>query len=148
MRFSSLCDSCAGQSITNLSYHKGPEEALLAFCQSQLVFRNGYEWGKTSESPRFTLLVPYYSWMAGPEVSGKGHSSSVGWWAYGTEFAAYIRKHRLGRVSTLGPKINKKYHPDTTCQVWIWSPDQAAVEKWYTKILTPKKVKVKEVVIL
>jgi len=134
MNFSNACGSCAGQSISNLGSHKDPVDAMVAFCKNQLLIGgSGYTpFGTQSKNPGFTLLCPHFVWIAGPEVPGKGHSSPSKWYAYGTEFAAYIEKYGLGKVATTGPIINYKYHPDTTCQIWIWTPDQKAMEAWYT----------------
>lgn len=48
---------------------------------------------------------------------------------YGPKLAAYIRKHKLGQV-TSGPKrvnLNHKLH---TIQAWFWAPNWEALKKW------------------
>lgn len=119
--------SCAVSGILDLGNHKNALAAMKAFCVKELAGAGRYVSSKAS----FPMLTPYYVFVAGPEVSGKDHSKN--WVKYGTEFAAYIAENGLGDVATVGPKKNLRYHPDTTCQVWAWSPNQKAVEKWWTE---------------
>lgn len=111
-----LCGSCAGAGISDLGSHTDALDAMLNFCNQELGL------GKC-------LLAPFYVFIAGPEKSGSGHSKR--WVKYGTEFAAYIAENNLGVVVSPGAKLNLKYHADTTCQTWVWSPDQKAMEAWY-----------------
>jgi hypothetical protein len=79
-------------------------------------------------------LTCFYAFVAGPEVPATapgGSHHSKAWVKYGTEFAEFIRENKLGEVVTVGPKPNKKHHPKSTAQAWLWSPDQSAVEAWW-----------------
>jgi hypothetical protein len=135
-----VCDSCAASQITNLGQELGPEHALKTFCKKALLPQGG-RWG-SAHAGKFNMLEPHYIFIAGPEVSGHGHSKA--WVRYGTEFATYLRKHRLGRVASTGKVINEKHHPDTDCQVWVWQPNALALQKWWTRmskkwVTQPKK---------
>lgn len=114
---------CAAQAISNLGGHSDPAEAMKYFCTQQIdaTSRFGVDFSGSLNS--------FYVFVAGPEVPGKSHSKA--WVKYGTEFAQFIVNNKLGTVQTLGPKINMKFHPDTTCQIWIWSPDDKAVFNWW-----------------
>lgn len=129
MKFSGwLGGSCAAIAIGNLGACKGPEDAMKTFCKSQLVLDNSRYGGGTT----FNILYTFYTFIAGPEVPGSYHSKT--WVKYGTEFATFLKREKLGLVVTLPKKLNTKHHPDTTCQVWLWSPDQKAVEKWWKEV--------------
>jgi hypothetical protein len=117
--------SCTTSSIAGLGLMINPRNALRDLCMKELVMVEG---PYSRSSSKYRILVPFYVFTAGPEVPGFGHSKP--WVRYGTEFAAYLREHNLGEVAT----VNMKHHPKTTCQVWIWSPDQKAVEKWWEEI--------------
>lgn len=116
--------SCAIMSLEKIGSCSGPVEVLTTLCESELgklhKFRDTYG-----------TLACFFVFSAGPEVKGFGHSKSH-WLRYGTEFAKYLVDNKLGEVVTLGPKRNLKHHPKTTAQIWVWSPDQKAVEKWWT----------------
>ena len=127
-----LVSSCAASAIADLGRHTDAVDAMMTFCSK--------EFGNFSFNSKF--LAPHYAFVAGPEISGKGHSKR--WVKYGTEFAQLIKDNNLGTVVTCGPITNYKFHPDTTCQMWIWQPDTKAVEAWWKaqqakKNVAPKK---------
>lgn len=59
---------------------------------------------------------------------------------YGPEFAALIKKHKLGDLSESTPHNNRRVHPDHLVQVWIWCPDEERLKAWYKKATERKKV--------
>jgi hypothetical protein len=125
-----VCSSCAVASIADIGSHKDPVGVLIAFCKGELGVKDVYR-------KQYGILTNFYVFCAGPEVKstekgGSGHSKNH-WPRYGTEFAAYLVENELGEVVTLGPKLNAKHHSTSTAQVWVWSPDQKAVEKWWDK---------------
>jgi hypothetical protein len=127
-----VCGSCAVASLNNIGSQKDSKEVLAIFCRSEL--------GKTDnpfQKPGKRHLTNFYIFCAGPEVKsdekgGTGHSKNH-WPKYGTEFAAYLKRNKLGKVVTVGPKLNLKHHPTSTAQLWAWSPNQKAVEAWWKK---------------
>jgi ribosomal protein S27AE len=129
--------SCAAHSIDNLGSMTDAESAMVSFYKSQIGTKG--KWSVDSN-----ILACHYIFIAGPEVKGKGHSKE--WVKYGTEFAAFIRAHKLGRLVTLPKVVNKRYHPDTNCQVWLWQPDQKALEAWWKDL--SKEVKEPKVTLL
>lgn len=127
-----VCNSCACSGISSLGSSIDAVDAMWTFCKQEL----GGEGGAFAPRGSFPTLNPWYVWVAGPEVpresSGGSHHSKK-WTCYGTEFAVYIVENGLGVVSTAGQRLNLRHHRETTCQVWIWGPDQLAMEIWYTK---------------
>lgn len=119
--------SCAVAAIGDLSYCDGPEDALRRICKNALGKRRpAYFAGICDE---YNKLTSFYVFSAGPEDSRYGND----WQNYGTSFAAYIKRHKLGKISTPGRFQNARYHAGHTCQAWIWAPDQKAVVAWWEK---------------
>lgn len=53
---------------------------------------------------------------------------------YASNFASYIRRHRLGRVWATAPMENGYYHPEgRPSQVFVWHPDDKALLRWWAK---------------
>jgi hypothetical protein len=128
-----VAGSCAAYAIQNLGSHKNALQAMHAFCKQTLGRGEESRYGvKTFED-----IATHYIFIAGPEEGNKGHSKK--WIKYGTEFAQFILDHQLGTVTTLPAKVNLKHHPDTTCQVWLWQPNQSALEGWYADLLDDLK---------
>ncbi len=131
--------SCAVSAIEHLGMHTSPVNAMEAFCTQELGVPDG-KWTMV-----FGVLASYYMFVAGPEVPSNhpnGSHHSKAWVRYGSEFAQFITENNLGQITTLGQKYNMKYHNTTTAQVWLWSPDQFEMEKWWAKhkgLPAPKK---------
>jgi hypothetical protein len=125
-----VCGSCAVSSLSAVGSCKNPIDVLTRFCKQELGVIAEYQ-------TAYTKLACFYVFCAGPEVKstekgGTGHSKNH-WPKYGTELAQYIKDCKLGEIVTLGPKLNLKHHSTSTAQLWAWSPDQQAVEAWWTK---------------
>ncbi len=121
-------NSCAVSAISELGDLKNAKEAMKIFCRHELGSKDDF-------GSVYSKLACFYVFSAGPEVPagqpGSSHHSKA-WVRYGTEFAEFIEENELGEIATTGQKKNLKHHPSTTAQVWIWSPDQKALEKWWT----------------
>ena len=52
---------------------------------------------------------------------------------YGVNFAAYIRRHRLGSVVTTRGKDLINPNSGHLLRAWIWTVDWSAVSKWWSK---------------
>lgn len=143
-----VCGSCAGTGISNLGHHKNAVDAMSDFCRKVGLTTSRY----SSAGTIFNKMPPFFVFIAGPEEPGHRHSKS--WVRYGTEFAEFIRENDLGDITTLPARLNLAYHPDTTCQVWLWGPDQEKIQAWWRQqkqaamkpVMKPlKSVVVKEV---
>lgn len=118
-------DSCAVAAIADLSYSAGPEAAVREFCRKTLGKRRPNYF--TNAVGFYSKLTAFYIFSAGPEAGVYGND----WQRYGTEFAAFIKKHKLGKVATPGKFHNVRYHGNHNCQAWVWHPDQKALERWW-----------------
>lgn len=124
-------NSCSTGPIAGLGTMPDAYHAMLKFCCIELARRNYYEgYDQTNFRPTHT----FYTFSAGPEEPGHGESKT--WVKYGTEFAQFILDNKLGDVATLGPHKNVRYHPNTTCQLWIWRPDRAALIEWFKPLIS------------
>lgn len=121
-----VCGSCACGCIAQLSSEKNAESAMMSFVRSAIhATRTKFK----RSAGNYTNPYAHYVFVAGPERPNTGDR---GYWSdYGTSFAAYIQEHKLGNVVTLPPVRNAKWHPGTTCQVWLWQPDKEALVKWF-----------------
>lgn len=141
---------CGTQEITSLNTHESPEKAMLRFCELTLkkggsALRYGYS---NSAKP---LLYSHYTFTAAvydKECSAfasyeRSYPKKIDpefgqYMPYGAQFAKFIQENKLGEVVTTSPKINKLYHPDHKVQIWIWTPDQDAIEAWYVTKVGPQ----------
>lgn len=119
---------CAVNSIRDLRFHTGPEDALASFCIFELGKPNKFK--KT-----YRKLSAFYIFSAGPQVpqthpEGSTYSSTT-WVKYGKEFSLYLRSHGLGQVATTAEQYNFRSHPKNKAQVWIWRPDHEALTAWW-----------------
>lgn len=124
-----VCSACTTAGIAGLG-NSGPtaKHAMLEWCRTQLAANSQYS---RPGVPVYIQPESHYIFTAGPEEPGHGHSKP--WVKYGTEFAQLIEEQGLGKIVTTGAILNKKYHPGTTCQTWLWQPDKDALVRWYEK---------------
>lgn len=130
---------CAIQEISGLRMHKTPEEAMEAFCKANLddgtplAFKGYRCQGKNLFSfYMFTGSVPIAGRVGGTEyVEGQGFQPLNK--DYGPRFAEFIRTRGFGSVTESPAIPNKAFHPDHANVIWIWAPDRASIEAWWTK---------------
>lgn len=118
--------ACNGHNITGLSVYeygaRPSENAMKEFFEQQILApSNRYACAAAKQETQYHIPAAHYVFTAGPS-------------AYGQKFADYIEKHGLGKLATIGKVDNKKYHPGSNCQVWVWSPDRAALISWWEKL--------------
>lgn len=125
-----VCGSCAVGDMRSIGSHNSAKEVMAIFCKSQL----GMNKNRYGAVP-YQSLIAFYIFCAGPEVrsdeKGGNHHSKDHWVRYGSELADYLVLNGLGVVVTAGQKENIKHHVGFTCQLWIFSPDQKACERWW-----------------
>lgn len=61
-------------------------------------------------------------------VVKEGHTVKT----YGPRLAAYIRRNRLGKVTT-GPAHNNPNHKDHWIRTYIWAPNRAKLFSWFKR---------------
>ena len=122
MNATNWAGSCACYIISGLYGDANPKDSMRAFCR--IALRSGGDFG----SAKFSIVAANYVFTAGPEAKPtKAHPYAN----YATSFANFIKVNKLGVVRTPGKVLNKKHHPKTTCQTWVWKPDQKALEAWW-----------------
>lgn len=124
---------CGIQELTSLSTHTLPEEAMKAFCVQMLGTVRKVQYadrvlGDFNNRPNH--LYSFYLFTAAVYEPGKGNHRP-----YGENFAAFIKAHRLGDVSTLPARTNFAFHPDHKVQAWLWKPRLAGLKAWYKLLL-------------
>lgn len=98
---------CGVKEITGLAGHKSAPDAMRAYCKRPFSHDTAF----APPSCAFTLFTapqPY---------------------KYGHVFAAFILKNKLGDVQEIGPTLNP--NSGNRLQVWVWTVDRPALEKWY-----------------
>ena len=100
---------CAMSEITGLSTHLTAREAMTAFCRETGV----------------TLYKPHAFYLFTAVVRQPGSRPT-----YGQNFAALIRRNKLGALRESVAKPNRVNHPSHIVKVWIWSPNISNLRKW------------------
>lgn len=113
-------DGCIFTVIAGLSAFSDAKTTMLAFCKEHLANGCG------SDSYSFPQLLYSHYVFSGPTKDG-----NAGNYPYAPKFAEFLEKNGLGDVVGSKPTDNKKYHAGRLGQVFIWVPNQKAVEKWY-----------------
>lgn len=129
-----VCNSCACGEIYDLSSAGNAQNAIVEFIKQTMLVVKKVPF-KGAIVPKFTPPMAHYVFVAGPEGDpGSGQMTTYhykSWKKYGTEFAKFITDNGFGELATLPAILNKKHHPTTTCQVWIWQPNAEALFKWW-----------------
>lgn len=131
---------CAIQEIHNLRNHTTAKEAMTSFCQQALLQR-----------PKFGnsigVIDEIFSFYLFTAAIGSGYYDR----SYGQDFYDFIVANKLGDVYQSARRPNKAWHPDHENQVYIWTPDHAAIKAWWVlndpskRQVTPMSVAVVEV---
>lgn len=129
---------CGIQELTSLSTHTLPEEAMKAFCVQMLGTVRKVQYadrvlGDFNNRPNH--LYSFYLFTAAVYEPGKGNHRP-----YGENFAAFIKAHRLGDISTLPARTNFAFHPDHKIQAWLWKPRLAGLKAWYKALLDKEEI--------
>ena len=122
---------CAIQEIGGLSYHYTAAEAMMAFCKANLDTDVKYG----ANNAAYNTLYSFYLFTAG--VYGEARRN------YGKNFANFIKEHKLGTVWASRIVKNRAFHPEHSNQVWIWTPDTAALREWWRNNKSSKTVEPK-----
>jgi hypothetical protein len=120
--------ACSTVAIKDLASSRNAEQAMKKFCHLTLLSNRT----KYNPDEYLRCFYGYYVFTAGPEVLGLEESRS--WVKYGTEFADYIRTHKLGVLSMASPSVNPRYSPPTPCQLWAWQVNRDALIQWWETI--------------
>lgn len=116
---------CAVQEIVELRAHKTPHEAMVSFCQQNILQRPKFREPKRDPSPYTAAgneIFCFYLFTANVDQG-----------AYGQNFAKFILENGLGALVNTDPRSNRAFHGEARCQAWIWTVDQDAVRAWWAK---------------
>lgn len=115
---------CAFNEIGELGDSGSPEQALVEFCENALdtICEDTVGSYKT-----YLNLGAFYIFTA--VVRTKDCDGCAG--EYGRNFAAYIRKHKLGIVRETMTRYNRKNEPGHLVKGWVWAPSVRSLTKWY-----------------
>jgi hypothetical protein len=131
--------SCAIQEISSLSSHPSSLDAMVDFCQQNLINYGSVKYGSTI-AMRDTIYSFYLFTCA---VSKDGGPYFYEGFNYGPNFARFIKENDLGSVLESEVKVNEAYHSDHANQVFIWSPNLKALRAWWDKYRGENSPKVK-----
>lgn len=124
---------CAVRELADLSAHETAHEAMEEFCRQLWRYNLDTLTAKPSGFYTFTGVIRH--------TDGTAAMTNF---TYGPNFAAFIRKNKLGKVSVSHAATNCVNHPTHVVRIWAWCPDEKALRAWYKKNQTPKEVKAKK----
>lgn len=122
-------DGCIFTVIAGLSAFKDAQTTFVEFCKLHLKQADSV--GKFKQK-----LYSHYV-FSGPSGSG-----NHGAYPYAPKFAEFLEENKLGSVVGSEPTDNVKWHKGRKGQVFIWVPDQTAVEKWWDANVSATEAKV------
>lgn len=120
---------CGIQEITQLSNHETAEEAMENFCRS--VFGNSRKVSYRGLPAKKSTMFSFYMFTAAVYGTFRQKEDKYYRRPYGAEFAAFIKTHKLGSVSTQRARTNYAFHPDHKVQAWLWRPNVKNLEAWW-----------------
>ncbi len=124
---------CAWQEISNLSQHPTPEDAMKSFCELNFGAAESRVKYHTMQSLQ-NHLYSFYLFSTAVNTPGTEKESSYlpkFGTDYGSKFAKFIQENKLGTVVESPMMVNAAFHADHSNVVWIWAPDEAAIQKWW-----------------
>lgn len=119
---------CGLNEIDGLNGYNNPEDALIAFCESQMESNNKYNSEVASVK---SAICSHYFFTAAVMPSEIKKDGGISVSNYGIAFARYIQTHDLGTVVATPCVINEAWHPDHSVMAWLWTPDYLKLRSWY-----------------
>lgn len=124
---------CAVDEISELSHHNDPRETMrLWYNQVMNNDPDDYGWyHNQQEIEKMNIPAAFYIFTGvvkhtdgtRPKLNGK----------YGPNFATYIRRHRLGKLTESEMRANRVNHPKHYVKIWTWAPSIKNLKKWYKR---------------
>ncbi len=109
---------CATAEIHELSEHDSPEDAMRAFIEETCYYSNFDKYPAVHLTKAHPQNVSAFYYFTGI-MAYRGSKSKE---TYGQEFAAFIKKEKLGSVNFGGKAYNRMNNPDHLIGVWVWRP--------------------------
>ena len=131
---------CNVSEISNLGYgEKSGEEILKQVCQSMCGATYNFKWN-TPQHEKITKvkLENIYSIYLFTGVTNKEEIPAYntpgviyGGVFNGVVLSKYLREEGLGGVVETGEVFNESFHPESTVQGFLWTPDINKLKKWW-----------------
>lgn len=124
---------CAIQEIDGLKgYLDQPKKAMFDFCEKNIATKVKFKGFSANSGVTFSFYL-FTAAVYTVKESGKPPYRPGAKYGdnYGSQFARFIREHKLGTLLPSPIKKNKAYHRDHFNQAWLWCPDREALVKWY-----------------
>lgn len=140
-------DCCAVSELGHISEETGPSEIIRRVCED-LTESSAYgywdatkgTWIKPPKSTKFISKPSAFYIFTGVEkvIKLKDNVDRFGFEyevpiKYGSRLASYIKRHKLGTVTVAPLKPNRRNHPDHLVRVWVWTPSEFGLQKWWAK---------------
>ena len=141
-------ESCCGlQEIHELRAHPRPEEAMKLFIEYWKGYKDEYLYNLFLFTGVEYITVPQlppnrdddtYVRQGTWDNPYRRYQADHAYWernnktGYAGKFASFIRKHKLGCVTSL-KAVSNPNHPTHFVRGYLWTPDWKALRAWYTK---------------
>jgi hypothetical protein len=129
---------CGLQEIDDLQSHDSPKEAMEDFCSATLS-KNMYT-GRITNNMGNIYIFSGVERVSNAKIktykNGQAEPETLGWVdpvkiKYASEFAAFIRRNKLGVVKESPARSNRLNHPNHMLKCYIFCPDGKAISKWF-----------------
>jgi hypothetical protein len=119
---------CAIEEIHRLSDHPKSEDALRKILATMI---GCYPPNSTLEV--YYRSIPAFLWFSGVIECKEGRLPVIGGtnFTYGPNFAEFLRKNKLGTVTSGPSQWNRVNHPNHKVKMWVWQPDPKRVVAWW-----------------
>lgn len=116
---------CGVREIAGLKYLTGRDGMIKVLCGDKTSWSGSYYGGILSSLTVAPTCLGQFIFTEA-DVPGINYN-------YGQQFAAFIRKNKLGSVTKSRKTANNPNHPTHKITVWIWSPDCKRLWSWWEK---------------
>lgn|SRR3990167_3287547 len=115
---------CAFNEIRGLSDSPNATEAMRAFCRQVLATA----FGQITPGAFFIFTA-----VIGTKDSRSPRGLRKPRRLYGDQFAAFIKKNKLGDVVVTMDRFNRKNVPTHMIRGWVWAPSEKNLRAWWRK---------------
>lgn len=125
---------CNVSEISNLGYgEKSGEEILKEVCTSMCGATYNFKWNTPPEERlKKVKLGNVYSIYLFTGVTNRTKDSSYPGGVFnGVTLSKYLREEGLGGVVETGEVFNESFHPESTVQGFLWTPDIKKLKQWW-----------------
>lgn len=121
---------CGVEEIHDLSSHSTAEETMMGLCDALTYDGYNDREYRHGSSHSGDLIIPGLITFTGVVGYTDVTRANV---TYGPNFAAYIKRHKLGQVTCSSISTNRVNHPTHKIRLWVWKPSISGLIKWWKK---------------